>query len=384
MVRLLTENIRDDVFEVFENAETAINIISPFIGYETAKELVKIKKEKNVSINLITKFSSADFFAKASSIDAIKLLHENGIEIRAVKKLHTKLYLIDSYAMILGSSNFTRGGFVTNIELNVLFENTSESDDYSEIIGKGRAYFDELKTRIPEKFIITGERIENEIAKFERNRNMQQRGLTFPKTDDFGYEFTETLDSIKFIDVLENCFLGADDIHSAISTSWIKFEGYSDSRRTKPHELITKELENGKFKTHFSTKPTGFKTGDLVFLGLLSYDEHDSPTVMIYGYGTVRKWEENQVMTPEEIEKDENGGRWRYYIYIENVRYIHDEVCNCVPFYDLTTNVGTNAFPKSVGTDRDVRNIHQQKEKLRITEAAKNYLLAELAKRGCK
>lgn len=29
-------------------------------------------------------------------------------------------------------------------------------------------------------------------------------------------------------------------------------------------------------------------------------------------------------------------------------------------------------------------NIYQQKEKLRITEAAKDYLLAELAKRGCK
>lgn len=29
-------------------------------------------------------------------------------------------------------------------------------------------------------------------------------------------------------------------------------------------------------------------------------------------------------------------------------------------------------------------DIYQQKEKLRIAEAAKNYLLAELAKRGCK
>lgn len=213
---------------------------------------------------------------------------------------------------------------------------------------------------------------------------MQQRGLTVGEHD-FGYEFTETLDRIRVVDVLENCFSGSDAIHAAISTSWIKFEGYSDSRRrTKPHELITKELKNGKLKTHFSTRPTGFKTGDLVFLGLLSYDKHDSPTVMIYGYGTVRKWENNQVMSPEEIEKDENGGRWKYYIYIENVRYIHDEVCKCVPFYDLTTNVGADAFPNSVGTDRDVRNIHQQREKLRITEAAKDYLLDELANRGCK
>ena len=147
MVKLLSENIKDEIFDLFESSEKEINIISPFIGIQTAKEIVKIIKEKNINVTLITRFNRSDFYSKASSLEALNLLSDNNVKILAVKKLHTKLYIIDTDSMILGSSNFTTGGFLTNIELNVLFQN--ENNDCNEIIGTGIAYFNEFKTSIP-------------------------------------------------------------------------------------------------------------------------------------------------------------------------------------------------------------------------------------------
>lgn len=381
MVKLLSENIRDEVFDLFDNAEWEINIISPFIGIQTAKELIKIKNEKNLNINLITRFNRADFFTGVSNIEALRLLNENNVLILAVKNLHTKLYIIDDDAMILGSSNFTNGGFLTNIELNVLFQNTN--DDCSEIIGSGIAYFNEFKTNIPTEFIITKEKIQKEIEliKLLRKQVGKQKGVNFSKDSNYGYEPNAVDNAILRPDLIESCF--SEDIVTN-TTAWLKFEGFSDERRMKGDVEINKTLENGMYKTYFNTKPKGFKTGDLVFLAVASYNLENEKTVLIYGYGTVRKWEENQVASAEERRINPDRDRWPYYIYFENIKYIHDKACNCVPIYDLYDNVGSDAFPSSVGTTNDVHGMHRRREKLRITDKAKNYLLSELAKRKCR
>ncbi len=376
MVKLLTDNIRDEVFDLFESTEKEINIISPFIGIQTAKEIIKIINEKKIKVNLITRFSRSDFYSKASSIEALNLLFDNKVSILAVKKLHTKLYIIDNDIMILGSSNFTTGGFITNIELNVLFQN--ENNDCKEIIGTGIAYYNEFKTNIPKEYTITKEKILTEI---EILKSITQKGITkFDPRSDFGYE-PENLDTvISRPDIIESCF--SDNILTN-STAWLKFEGFSDERRQKGSVIIEKELENGNYKTYFATKPSGFKTGDLVFLGVASYNIDEKPTVMIYGYGTVRAWQENQIASKEEKEKNPDRIRWPYYIYFENLKFIHDETRKCIPISDLYDNVGADAFPNSIGTNRDVHGMHYQREKLRITDKAKNYLLSELSKKNC-
>lgn len=377
MVKLLSENIKDEIFDLFDNADYEINIISPFIGLQTANELIKIKQKKNISITLITRFNRADFYTKASSIQALKLLNDNNVQILAVKNLHTKLYLIDTDAMILGSSNFTSGGFLTNIELNVLFQNIN--DDCTEIIGRGIAYFNEFKTNIPKEFLIATDRIQNEIEILDKIGNSPASKFS-PQTN-YGYEPEEIKKAIIKPDLLESCF--SDEIAST-STAWLKFEGFSDERRMSGNKVIEKQLENGMYKSYFDTKPKGFKTGDLVFLSVLSYDLQNRPTSMIYGYGTVRAWKENQVATEEEKKKDPNRNRWPYYIYFENLKYIHDEARKCIPINNLYESIGADAFPNSVGTGRDVHGMHHQREKLKITDKAKDYLLSELSKRQCR
>ena len=73
MAKLLSENIKDDVFDLFDSTQKQINIISPFIGMQSVKELLRIKNDKNININLITRFKRQDFFSNASSLDALRL-----------------------------------------------------------------------------------------------------------------------------------------------------------------------------------------------------------------------------------------------------------------------------------------------------------------------
>ena len=121
-----------------------------------------------------------DFFAKASSIAGLKILKEAGCELKAVKRLHTKLYVFDSNAIILGSSNFTDGGLITNIELNILVK------DEKSIINHGITYFNEININIDKEYFITKEMIQEEICFL--NSLGENKKPKFPKSIDFGKE----------------------------------------------------------------------------------------------------------------------------------------------------------------------------------------------------
>jgi hypothetical protein len=51
---------------------------------------------------------------------------DSGIKLYAVKGLHTKLYLFDKSDGVLGSANFTAGGFISNVELSLHVEDENE------------------------------------------------------------------------------------------------------------------------------------------------------------------------------------------------------------------------------------------------------------------
>ena len=382
MPKLLSENIKDDIFDLFDSTQKKINIISPFIGMQSVNELLRIKKEKNIEINLITRFKQEDFYSKVSSLDALNKLCENNVSIYAVKNLHTKLYLIDDSAMILGSSNFTNGGFLTNVELNVLFE--KEDGDSDEIIEAGNNYFNELLEKA-EQYKITIEKIQNEknyLASLTKSKSVT---VKFNPRFDFGYEAEKEKNPITKADTLTKYLTESEETPDNIeTTAWIKFEGFSDERRMPGDEIQFKKLEKGTYKTYFPKRPRGFKNGDLVFIGVQSYDIDNKKTVMIYGYGVARKWDKSQEATKEEKRKDSRRERWPFFAYIDNFKYINKEIKYSLPITDLLNEIGNNTYPSTIGTKKNVFITHCQKDKLKITDAAKEYLLTELNKRGCK
>ncbi|MEK4284199.1 phospholipase D-like domain-containing protein [Ureibacillus sp. FSL K6-0165] len=78
---------------------------------------LEIVKNKNLYCKIITRFERKAFIEKSSSLEALKLLIENNVQILALKDLHSKVYLIDGEKCFVGSANFTTKGLTTNHEL---------------------------------------------------------------------------------------------------------------------------------------------------------------------------------------------------------------------------------------------------------------------------
>lgn len=370
MIKLITTNTKDDILNLLENVTKSFYLISPFIGINTSRKLANVISKTGIKVTIITRFSRNDFYSRASSIEGLKILREVGCELKAVKKLHTKLYIFDNNAIVMGSSNFTDGGLISNIELNVLI--CGEKD----IINHSIAYFNEININIEKDYYITKEMIQEEID-FLKSLG-DKRNPKFPESTDFGKEINPK----KKLDKIEELLSSPKVIKSKNSSAWIKFEGYSDHRRAQNDAPLNITLnDEGCYRTHFPSKPTGYETGDLIFIARNSWDRNGDKTPMIYGYGITHKFDIHDMMSQKDQEKNEVFKRWPYFIYVENFRHINTKLLDGISLLDMLREVGYNSYPGSSerkSSFEELKKIHGQKDKLRITDEAKEYLLMKL------
>lgn len=130
---------------------------SPFIKKSAVKTMWDARKNDFAVVGL-TSFKLRNFERGASDIDAVKdLLSKRDVILRNLPRIHSKVYLFDSFAAIVTSGNLTPGGLVRNLELGMLIR------DKQLIEGIGE-YLDTLKNNPDEAFSIT-----NEIVKDAEN-----------------------------------------------------------------------------------------------------------------------------------------------------------------------------------------------------------------------
>lgn len=162
-MEVLTNNHFEKILDLFDGVKHNIKIISPFISESMAKKLCDVVKNGNIACTFITRFYLEDMFAKANSIDAIQMMMDAGIDVYALKGLHTKLYLFDDTYGVLGSANFTAGGFKSNVELSLLLNN----DDG--ILNELHSYFYDLLSKIKQskEGLITKEVLDSAREKYK-------------------------------------------------------------------------------------------------------------------------------------------------------------------------------------------------------------------------
>ena len=122
MIQVLTSEHYERILDYMAGAKDEIKIISPFLTRSMAKVLCS-SVQQGQKCTFITRLYIEDLYQKANNLDAIRDMKKAGISVYAVKGLHAKLYLFDRDTAILGSANFTTGGFKTNIELSLAMEN---------------------------------------------------------------------------------------------------------------------------------------------------------------------------------------------------------------------------------------------------------------------
>lgn len=176
-MELLKDNLEKELFKIIQLCEEELIIISPYISLNVAKRLIQTIKSNAINCTIITRFERKSFVEKASSLDAIKSLVENGVQILTLKDVHSKLYLIDSNKAFVGSANFTNKGLNTNHELLLYFDDKTETDKFYD-------YAHELIVKIKQagNFTITLKQIEKEedfIQEYKRRTDEKEEELCY-------------------------------------------------------------------------------------------------------------------------------------------------------------------------------------------------------------
>lgn len=384
-VELITENHGGEIKEILNLTNKNVKIISPFMARMTCDELAKVLLKSNIKCKIITRFYREDFIQKASNLDGLISLLDAGAEIMALVGLHTKLYIFDDNYSILTSANYTSNGFYTNFELGIKFE------DEIEIILKCDEYFSNLWNQIEEfnhnnnnLAIITKELIEKE--KEIVNRASSNRTSS-----------TINFNNAKYGAILElKPSQNADLIEKALSKSiynqnnkndfagWLKFTSGSKTRHDPDKDFLSGDNSFTKNKTFFPRPPRSIKSDEKLYLASVSFDIDNIPTPIIMGRCDTLGYNEKNVIE----KKFDNWMQWMieypYFVDCKNMEIIKGPVKNGISLLDVYRELKGDIYPSQIGSDiifEDIRKFHYQKDKMKITKKAMDFLDKELEKK---
>ena len=372
------------ICEMFDEAVTSVKIISPFIGSDMAQLLTdNMAVNPALKVEIITRFYREDFIKGVSKITALEMLHRAGAKIYALIGLHTKLYLFDTDIALLGSANFTSGGFKLNHELSLCVENESEVNP--QLV----SYFDELVNAInlSGDYLLTADKIAEEkrlvesITKARKDKNTEYRNeakfganITVPKQA----SDADQSDTIQAI-------LSASTPPENSGTIWLKFEGTSSHRRSlterySPH--MTQQFPEGITCYPKSKKPR-VANGDYIYAAVLCVDE----LPYIVGRGRSAGYNEGNVATQEMIANYGWMADFPNYCRYTVFEYLDAPIAECIPLNKILQDLGSSTYVSTIGkplTIADMRIRHRQQAHMRLTSQAKAYiddLFDDLAKK---
>jgi hypothetical protein len=384
-IELITENHGEEIKEILSLTKDTIKIISPFMARITCEELARNISRNNIKCQIITRFYREDFIQNVSDLDGLLRLLEAGAEIRALVGLHAKLYIFDNIYSIITSANYTYKGFYTNFELGIKLE------EEIEILLKCEEYFNNLWNQIEEynlrnnnKAIITKELIENErkiinIGSASRtsstvNSNNVKQGAELDINPSQDIDLIEiALNRSLYNQVNRNDFAG-----------WLKFTSGAKSRHDPEQEFLVGDNTFTKNKTFFPRPPRGIKADKKLFLASVSYDIDNIATPIIMGRCDTFGYNENNVIKNKFSEWMDWMIEYPYYIICKNLEIIKGPVKNGISLLDVYRKLHGDIYPSQIGSDitfENIRKFHYQKDKIKITNKAVDYLNKELDKK---
>jgi len=371
-IQLTKDNYAIEFLEILNSTDENIKIISPFIGRKTSEKLSEfLISNPQIRCKVITRFYREDFIQGASNLDGLESLLKANAEILALRDLHSKLYLFDRSFGIMGSANFTSGGFYYNHELSVLF---TEED---EILNNFSDYFDGLWTLLKNdgEWDITLERIEQEKSVVKQCIKGWKKGISRPNAGCWGAKIELVQ---KAQDDIEDSLTAQEDVD--VDTGiWLKFEGTGEDRIPNDHKYHDVKARRGDPKiTMFPKKPKGIKAEDILYLTVVSYDNRGKPTPVIIGRSKSGGFNPKNVISQSDLSKYKWMERFPYYIELRETEIIDSEIKNGIPLLDLYRDVGIKAFPSLYARvdlkNQEITHMHFRRSHLHITLDAKKYI----------
>jgi hypothetical protein len=322
---------------ILENAVAAdhssLRIVCPFIKERTAMRLFGSQKAKTVQV--ITRFNLADFGEGVSDIAALRLLLENGAQIRGIRGLHAKLYLIGRCAIVT-SANLTEAALSRNHELGFV---STDCD----IIRRCNEYFDKLWPQAGADLTVgLLDAWEKQIADALafRHRPTSTTGLgdhgavvVMP-----GSPVTATRGEPQ---------IGEDELirWAEAPQAFVKFFGESTNRADRDNSILDEVKRSG---CHWACtypkgkRPRQVEDNAVMFMGRLARDPAD---ILIFGRAVAMRHREGQDdATMEDIAKRAWKAKWPHYVRVHHAEFVAGTLGNGISLNKLMDELGPDAF----------------------------------------
>jgi hypothetical protein len=381
-IELITKSHGDDISAIFASGKKTIHVISPFLGRKTCEELARVVSSKKLECKMITRFYREDFIQSVSSLPGLAALLDVGVTIQALVGLHTKLYTVDDYFSIVTSANYTMGGLYGNYELGVKVENEPEINRACE------EYFQQLWSQIEIFNLANGNRanITKEMIAAEQEIINKATSSRTRSTDNLNnFKQGAIIERTTSPDLIETA-LGKrpTGTEKAQLGGWLKFEADAQHRHNPDQSYLESTNVYTRNKTFFPTKPVGIKASHRLFLALVSFDKDHVATPVIIGRAFSGGYTEDNVVSGRFPGWESWMNDYPYYVELNEIELIKGPARNGISLLDVYRTIRGDIYPSTFGTEvsfEKIRQYHYQKDKIRITDFAEDYLNKELEKK---
>jgi hypothetical protein len=311
---------------------SGLRIVSPFIKAGALSRLLALDPHE---LKVITRFNLNDFACGVSDISAMQMLLEAGAQVRGIRNLHAKLYLIGTSRAIVTSANLTQAALDRNHEFGLV------SGDPA-VISTCHKYFDRL-WQFGKQDLTTAQLDDWDQIVSQHNatggRSNNSSGL-----GDFG-----AID-----DNSGQLILPPSDLAADASQAFVKFLGQSGNRA----ELSLKTIDEIKSAgCHWAVaypakrRPRGVEDGAIVYIARLTKEPND---MRIFGRAIGMKHEPGRDdASPDEIALRPWKNTWPRYIRVHHAEFVAGTMANGISLNELMEELEHNSF---ASTQRNARS----------------------------
>lgn len=334
-----------------------------------AQRLCDSIRERGLRCAFITRFYIEDMVAKANSIDALEMLLNAGVDLYAVKRLHTKLYLFDHDQAIVGSANFTTGGFKSNIELSLAI------GDQPDLLSELSGYFDDMekKLKAADDGRVTHEMIEKARAIYMNvyrskqrtnivSRNYTMFGAALDRKSEFrdGNAIWAELDACQGeTDLVSDLFRELEQQEQIVYpfNIWLKFDGEADHRleATDPFPMTDFDLPSGKvYLSNYPFRVSSIKEGDEVYFAGLTTSKNGRNLPVIIGRGRLTGFTGKNHVTDVMIAQYPWMQRFPWYVTISECDVLDAPLVEGIPLDEVWDALGSDTYLASFGRHESI------------------------------
>lgn len=304
-----------------KRSNSRLRIICPFIKQRAASRFVTNAPYKQIQI--LTRFDLDGFRAGVSDTLALRQLLTAGAQIRGIRNLHAKVYLVGDRAIVT-SANLTEQALIRNHEFGF-------SSDDPAITSTCHSYFDSLWDR-------AGNDLEASMIDGWDTRVSQSalgaKGITAPprlgdEGVDIGFSPESSVEP-KPVNTSEQGF--------------VKFFAVGNDR-VDPSRSVKDEVNSST--SHWalsypaSKRPTSVRGGAVMFISVLTRPND----IHIFGRGIATAYRPGlDDATPGDVRQRSWKKHWSRYIHVKDVEFIDASVADGISLNDLMKELREFSF----------------------------------------